>query len=541
MSGLAEEETPDSIPPTGRKRIMITLRRKTVTDKAIVALGSRPNVFQREGSLVRVVRDEGQLAKGVLREQLAPRIDMLPLPSLSEELTEAAQFYAKKLRDGAFVKIKVPPPSWVVNCVSARGTWPTLRPLRGVVECPVLRPDGSVLQVPGYDEATGLLYEPAIDFPPVPEDPTWEQVVQARDALLEVVCDFPFAQPVHRAAWLAGLLTGFARHAYRGMTPFFLVDGNVRGSGKSMLVDAAAVIATGRTAARTSQAVKEEEEEKRITSIALAGDPLVLIDNINRPFGSGVFDAALTGEEWKGRVLATNTMPRMRLNTVWWGTGNNVRFASGVDTARRTLHIRFESLEENPERRQAFRHPDLLEWVRANRGRLAAAALTILSMYVKQGRADQIALKTWGSFEAWSRLVRQCVHWVGLEDPYAAHEALTESADTTATALDDLLSGWLELCKDNGVTACTARQAVAWLDEDNQYRSVSSRHVLRWDRLRSALAELMRIRHGSLPTERDLGYLLRGHKGRVVNGQRFKALAKSNAGIPWTVETISSC
>lgn len=44
MSELAEEDTPESIPPTGRKRIMITLRRKTVTDKAIAALGSRPNL-----------------------------------------------------------------------------------------------------------------------------------------------------------------------------------------------------------------------------------------------------------------------------------------------------------------------------------------------------------------------------------------------------------------------------------------------------------------------------------------------------------------
>ena len=52
MSERAEEETPESIPPAGRKRIMVTLRRKTVTDKAIAALGSRPNVFQREGSLV---------------------------------------------------------------------------------------------------------------------------------------------------------------------------------------------------------------------------------------------------------------------------------------------------------------------------------------------------------------------------------------------------------------------------------------------------------------------------------------------------------
>jgi hypothetical protein len=59
---------------------------------------------------------------------------------------------------------------------------------------------------------------------------------------------------------------------------------------------------------------------------------LGLIDNINRPFGSGVFDAALTGEEWKGRVLATNTMARMRLNTVWWGTGNNAGIPWTVET-----------------------------------------------------------------------------------------------------------------------------------------------------------------------------------------------------------------
>ena len=90
----------------------------------------------------------------------------------------------------------------------------------------------------------------------------------------------------------------------------------------------------------------------------------------------------------------------------WDYVGKQRALCPGVDTARRTLHIRFESLEENPEKRQAFRHPDLLDWVRASRGRLAAAALTILSMYVKEGAADQLALKTWGAFEAWSRLIR---------------------------------------------------------------------------------------------------------------------------------------
>lgn len=352
------------------------------------------------------------------------------------------------------------------------------------------------------------------------------------------LCDFPFAQPVHRAAWFAGLLTGFARHAYEGFTPFFLVDGNVRGSGKSLLVDVAALISTGRTAARTTQASKEEEEEKQITSIALAGDPLILIDNINRPFGSGKFDAALTGEAWKGRLLATNTMPRLKLSTVFWGTGNNVRFAAGVDTERRTLKIRFESLEENPEKRQAFRHPNLLQWVRDHRGRLAAAALTILSAYVRQGEADDLKLKTWGSFEQWSLIVRQCVHWVGLPDPYGAYEAMTESGDSTTSALEDLIEGWAELCKDNGETACTAQQAVTWLDEDQQYRAMHPAHHLRWERLRSALEELLRLRHDYLPASRDLGILLRSHNGRVIQGKRLRPMARKAAGVPWAVEKV---
>lgn len=531
-------EASSTRPSSGRRKILVSVRRKRVTDKAIEALATRPNIYKRDGTLVRVVRDDGEPCQGIKRELDSPRIDLLPLPSLAEELTEAAQFYGTKILDGKKVRMKVHPPTWVVATVAARGTWPTIRRLRGVVECPALRPDGSVLQDPGYDPATGLLYQPSTSYPRIPDNPTWEDIERAREDLLEVVCDFPFSEPVHRAAWFAGLLTGFARHAYEGFTPFFLVDGNVRGSGKSKLVDCAALISTGRSAARTTQATKEEEEEKQITSIALAGDPLILIDNIRHPFGSGKFDAALTGEAWKGRLLATNIMPRLKIVSVFWGTGNNVRFAPGVDTERRTLKIRIESPEENPEKRQAFRHPDLLAWVRENRGRLAAAALTILSAYVRQGKADQLHLKNWGSFEQWSALVRSCVVWVGLPDPYGAYEAMTEASDSAASAVEDLVEGWAELCKENGDEACTAQQAVQYLDEDLQYRAMHPSHRLRYERLRAALNELMRLRHDRLPASRDLGLLLRSYNGRVVKGKRLRPMQRKAAGVPWAVENL---
>lgn len=515
-------------PREARRRalIRITPQRKRVADKACRALTSRHNLYHREGRLVRVCGTEND----------APRIDVLPNPSLGEELTEAAKF-VKRNADG--VSRRVHPPDWLIGCVASRGEWPMLRELRGVVEAPILRRDGTILQEPGYDPSTRLLYLPSVQFPAVPKTPTYEDARAACDKLLDLVCDFPFAQPVHKAAWLAGMLTGFARHAYQGYTPFFLIDGNVRGSGKSMVVDVAAIIMTGRVAPRNTHSFDEVEEEKRITSTALQGDALVLIDNIRHPFGSGVFDCALTGEEWRGRVLATNQMPRVRLSTIWWGTGNNVRFRNGVDTARRTLHIRFESNEANPERRQDFKYPLLLEHVKAHRRELAVAALTMLSAYLTVGQAEGLKLKRWGSFEGWSQLVRSCVYWLTQLDPYEAHEALAQ-ADQTTSALEGLLLGWRELCEEQRVEECSTRQVVEWLAEDDEYKRSSPGHRLRFQYLRTALSDLLPSARAAQLDVRRLGELLGSIKDRPLGGLRLRSGKRTMHGMLWRVETSSA-
>ena len=74
--------------------------------------------------------------------------------------------------DGGTRKFHAHPPAWLVQGVESLGYWPGIRPLEAVVTAPVLLPDGRVLQRPGYDPDSGLLYQPDADYLPVPEKPT---------------------------------------------------------------------------------------------------------------------------------------------------------------------------------------------------------------------------------------------------------------------------------------------------------------------------------------------------------------------------------
>ncbi|HMB04242.1 MAG TPA: hypothetical protein VKP69_10955, partial [Isosphaeraceae bacterium] len=47
-----------------------------------------------------------------------------------------------------------------------------LRQLRGIVDAPILRPDGSLHTAAGYDPVTGYFYAPAGPVPSLPDRPT---------------------------------------------------------------------------------------------------------------------------------------------------------------------------------------------------------------------------------------------------------------------------------------------------------------------------------------------------------------------------------
>lgn len=489
--------------------------RSVVNDEVISLLARHGGIYQRAGELVRI---KFHSEKG----RVIPRIEPIPEHSLTELISSLVTFRGNRGR------MEVPP--WCSCTIRARGAWPEIPIVQNIIEYPVMRPDGSILQKPGYDQRTQLYYSPSCEFEPVADEPNHNDMVAARERLLDLVVDFPFSQSVHRSAWLAGLLTFFARPAYEGTTPFFLVDANTRGAGKGFLCHVAALVATGRKMPVATQSTDEAAEQKFITAVARAGDLVKLIDNISRPFGTGKFDAALTTTLWEDRLLGQNQLLSLPLYTIWWGTGNNVQFHSKADTARRTLHIRLLSPDQNPEHRTDFKHPRLGQHILQHRAQLVADCLTLLRWHQIRKAVEPLNLKPWGSFEEWSELVRAAVVAAGLPDPIEAHEQLTQLADTSSHVLGDLVAGWAELCAANGVTGCTGRQAIEWLSEDSEWKARTPGHQLRFIRLRDALAELCPTNGRPLPDARQLGYALRSQRGRVIDGAYLETEGSTGKG-----------
>lgn len=506
-----------------RPEIVICTDEGHVIDEAIAALASNRHIFRRGGALVHVVRDESKLS-GVIRPAGAPRIVPLPLPRLRELMSDAASW--QKIDDGLLVLAH--PPEWAVRGLDARGAWPSLRSLEAVVETPVLRPDGTVLDEAGYDGATGLLLVPGSDFPPCPAQPTFEDARRALALLLEVVADFPFSSPAHRSSWLSAVLSPLARFAFRGPAPLHLIDANVRGAGKSLLADTIAEIVDGRPMARMAPSEDDAEERKRITALAIAGDRLVLIDNVSGVFGTASLDAALTSVDWQDRLLGTNITLRWPLLVTWYATGNNI-ILNG-DTSRRCLHIRLESPEERPEERDGFRHADLLGWIRDNRPALLCAALTMLRAYCAAERPAQ-KIAAWESFDGWSGLVRSAIVWAGEDDPGLTREELRKDSDRDASALASLIAGW-EAIAAGYSGQCTVSQVLSELDGPTN----AGKHQL----LREALGELAPTPPGKLPSAHRVGKVLARFKGRVVGGRALvKATGHTKNGIAWRVQSVA--
>lgn len=489
-----------------RPRVFIDTNEHRVVCETVSALNADPDIYQRGGILVRVVRATHP-RDGIIRAKGSATITALPAANLRERMTRYASF-TKLDREGE--EVPAHPPVWLVSAVDARGDWPGIRHLLGVSDAPVLRADGSIWQTPGYDSATGVLYEPATTFPEIPDGINIDDADAAVTELLDLVGDFRFESEDHKAAWVAGLLTPLARFAFEGPTPLFLIDANVRGAGKGLLAQTIGWIVLGREMPVSSYAHDSDEMRKKITAIAIAGDRMLLFDNLEGMFGNDALDRALTSTRWKDRILGKSQEIELPLIPAWYATGNNVQVAA--DTTRRIIHVRLDVLAEHPEDRTGFKHPELLGWIARNRGHLLTRAITILAAYCRAGRPAQ-NLTPFGSFEGWSSIVREAVVWVGLPDPCRTRTRLVEAADTTGDALAQFIAAFRGYdVRDEGIVVSNLLNALYPPMRDSAPRDEAS------NIMRAALENLVGCPPGKTPTPRQVGNRLRHFRRRVVSG-----------------------
>lgn len=499
-----------------RPEIRITTNVSATINQALAALNTADlPLYQRGGQLVHLTRDAAP--QGMNWEPETPSLRPVKFGRMFEMLSYSARWVKGRQTPQGYQEEPALPPKFAVEGVFAREQWPFRRAI-GMAEIPILRPNGTIHDAPGYDVETGFLYEPPRRFsvPWPKQELTQELAAAALDALYEPLQDFPFADPWHRTAAVACLLTLVGRPAIDGPVPLFAFTATTPKSGKSLLADLLYWITTGRDTPRMAPGKDDEEMQKQITGAARLGVQAVLFDNIEEPLGGPSLDAALTARVWQGRVLGGNDFYIGPLRTVFMATANGIAIKG--DMAQRVIPIHLEPEEEQPELRTGFAIPRLRSWVLTNRARLVSAALTMLRCHAAAGRPSATHL---GAYEEWNDVVRNCIIWAGGEDPYKGVAQMVEGADERKGQMRDLLESWRE---------AFVGQAV-WLSELPE----------RLDR-HPGLAQVLKLlaanRDGSI-NWRSVAFLFRRSRGRVYGGLRLeRSEEKRHGAVGWRVVVV---
>ncbi|WP_431772212.1 bifunctional DNA primase/polymerase [Streptomyces cucumeris] len=389
---------------------------------ALMKAGRLPDLYKRSGGPCWVHQDDNgnplmqQLGTDNLRAYLADHVTSYVVKKGPDEVeTEERELFMPK----------------TCGTILGRKDWP-LPPLRGIVTSPVVRPDGSLLQVPGYDPATGLYLQPRVPLRRLQPQVTTDSLARAKDIVLgQMLADFPFATPSDRAHYVGALLTPILRPHFFGPTPMFIITATAPGSGKSLLKD---IFKYGYGIAETAWPENDTELRKSITTqLYTTGQPVVVLDNLPNGYvvKSPVLSSLLTTEHWGDRVLGSTASVTMPNDRLWIITGNALR--TGGDNGRRTMWIRLDPDHPDPDQRDGFRVGDLRPWLRANASTVVAALVTMVRAWFAAG-APKVRVRK-GDYSEWASLLAGLLNYLGVEGWMADRDQAIDQ--------DDELLEWL--------------------------------------------------------------------------------------------------
>lgn len=480
-----------------------------VVDGAERELAESRRHYQRGGLIVTVVTDPGT------RET---RVQDVSQQALVRALAGAATWERFDARSEEWVRSD--PPARHAAVLFDSTSYPHLPVLNGLARQPYLRTDGSLMTAAGYDPATGLFgVFDAREFS-VPDTPTQAQAEAALALLKSLLVEFSFASAADLAAALVAMLAAAIRPSLPH-APMIHVRAHMVGSGKSYLCELITAFATPQRGTPTTFPADDEECRKMLLAELLRAPAVVEFDNLTGDLvAHKSLCTVLTSEFMSGRILGISKTATVSTRTLFLSSGNNV--GPVQDMARRCISIRLSPDCETPAAR-SFTRPDLVREVLAERGRYVSAALTIVRAWIVAGR-PVTTCKSLAGYGDWSDLCRQPLLWLGCADPtVSVFEAITEDPDRET--LGRLLEAWQLVF---GRVPAMVREAVKQ-SGGYQEEYVELREVLR--DIADERGEINR---------RKLGWWIRRHAGRIVDGRRFKRASGNRSAEAWQVEIVES-
>jgi hypothetical protein len=341
--------------------------------------------------------------------------------------------------------------------------------LRGIARVPRIDDTGIIHFISGYDHTTELFHDRPTHFH-IPLAPSQNDAQQAADALLLPFSLYNFDDvAAAQALLLAALFTAIER-PFLPVAPMFVSRSSMSGTGKGLIVRSLVQLAFGTKPVIVTWGGNSEEFEKRLGAVLMQAPGALSIDNANGMQVRGdLLESIITEGSADIRVLGRSETMKVQNRSFIMLTGNNPIITG--DMARRTLPIDILPRSADPESDQYSFDPVTL--FQRHRARFLRAAFTAMRAFRLAGMPRQ-GLPAVGSFDEWSRKVRDLVYWLRGYDVSEAFRR-NKAEDPRRQADASLLSA---LYQHFGTTAFKAADVIAVHKQVTDFRRRSSTTTL---------------------------------------------------------------
>lgn len=293
-----------------------------------------------------------------------------------------------------------------------------LRPLTAInpVRKPVVRKSGEIELLPyGYDDETGVFT--------VDSGIQYDQEMDVEAAVGTMNREFgwaPVTDPRSFSVLVAGFLALYVSHlpGAESLRPGFVARGNKPGCGKSVIVKAWQYPVLGRAPAVKMK--QGEQLDKEMEAFAIAGVPVIFLDNVYGSLKSATIDQMLTSEEGAGRAMGGHGTFVAKNRALLFISANQIE--GNEDAERRFLLMDLFEHNDITERRpdeDALLDDSRMKTV-AWRSRMLAVCWAFVRHWHEQGMPKgSVQLQ---SFERYSWLLGGIVEAAGYVNPFTRPE-----------------------------------------------------------------------------------------------------------------------